>query len=104
MASFISSYPLGLKNAVPCFQRVVNEIISKYNCKGTYAYLDDITVCGKTREEHDENLKCFLTAAKKCVILPSTKRCVPTPPILKLLGYHISNGVSQPDLTVSSLY
>jgi len=103
MASFISSYPLGLKNAVPCFSRVVNEIISKYNCKGTYAYLDDITVCGKTREEHDENLKCFLTAAKKCVILPSTKRSVPTPPILKL-GYHISNGVSQPDLTVSSLY
>ena len=27
--------PLGLKNAVPCFQRVINQIISKYNCKGT---------------------------------------------------------------------
>jgi len=37
--------PFGLKNAVSCFQRVVNEIISKYNCKGTYAYLDNITVC-----------------------------------------------------------
>jgi len=30
--------PFELKNAVPCFQRVVNEIISKYNCKGSYAY------------------------------------------------------------------
>jgi len=57
--------PFGLKNAVPCFQCVVNEVISKYNCKGTYAYLDDITVCGRTREEHDQNLKCFLNAAKK---------------------------------------
>jgi len=33
--------PFGLKNAVPCFQHVVNKIISKCNCKGTYAYLDD---------------------------------------------------------------
>jgi len=73
--------PFELKNAVPCFQCVVNEIISKYNCKGTYAYLTDITACGRTREEHDENLKCFLNAAKG-VILSSSKRSVPTPPIL----------------------
>ena len=45
-----------LKNAVPCFQKVINQIILKYNCKGTFAYLDDITVCGRTCEEHDKNL------------------------------------------------
>ena len=55
--------PFGLKNAVPCFQRVINQIISKYNCKGTFAYLDDITVCGRAREEHDENLMTFMKAA-----------------------------------------
>ena len=58
--------PFGLKNAVPCFQRVVNQIISDYKCEGTFAYLDDITVCGKTREEHDKNLKQFLKAASDC--------------------------------------
>jgi len=75
--------PFGLKNAVPYFQRMVNEIISKYNCKGTYAYLDDITVRGRTREEHDENLKCFLTAAKWCNITFNKKKCrLPIPTIL----------------------
>ena len=51
--------PFGLKNAVPCFQRVINDIIAAHGCKGTFAYLDDITVCGRTKEEHDENLKVF---------------------------------------------
>ena len=58
--------PFGLRNAVPCFQSVVNQIISVYKCEGTFAYLDDITVCGKTREEHDKNLKQFLKASSKC--------------------------------------
>jgi len=57
--------------------------------------MDDITVRGRTREEHDENLKCFVTEVKKCNI--TLTKSVPTPPILKLLGYHISNGVLQPD-------
>ena len=55
--------PSGLKNAVLCFRRVINQIISEYKCKGTFVYLDDITVCGKTREKHDKNLKKFLKAA-----------------------------------------
>jgi len=37
--------PFGLKNAIPCFQRVVNEIISKYNCKGTYPWGTQPVVC-----------------------------------------------------------
>ena len=39
--------PFDLKNAFPCFQRVVNQIISDYKYEGTFVYLDDITVCGK---------------------------------------------------------
>ena len=89
--------PFGLKNAVPCFQHVVNEIISKYNCKGAYAYSDDITVCGRTCEEHDENLKCFLNATKRCNITFNEKQCSYATDSIKLLGYHISNGMLQPD-------
>ena len=90
--------PFGLKNAVPCFQRVENEIISwKYNCKRTHAYLDDITVCGRTRVEHDENLKCFLDAAKRCNNTFNEKKCTYATDSIKLLGYSISNGMLQPD-------
>ena len=78
---------------MPCFQREVNQIISKLNCKGTFVYLDDITVCGHNREEHDKNLKAFLKAAEECnlnlrVYATNTN---------KLFGYLISDGSWQPD-------
>ena len=41
--------PFGLTNGVPCFQRIIDEIIKSNKCTGTYAYLDNITVGGKTR-------------------------------------------------------
>ena len=89
--------PFGLKNAVPCFQRVVNQIISKFNFKGTFAYLDDITVCGSTREEHDKNLKTFLKAAEECNLTLKENKCVYATNTIKLLGYQISDGSLQPD-------
>jgi len=58
--------PFSLKNAVPCFQHVIIDIIEARGCKSTFTYLDDIMVCGRTKEEHDENLKVFLNAAKEC--------------------------------------
>ena len=87
----------GLKNAVLCFQRVVNQIISDFNCEGTFAYLDNITVCGKTREEHDKNLQSFLNAAKQCNLTLSVSQCVYATNYLKLLGYHMTHGVMRPD-------
>jgi len=45
---------VGLINAVACFQRVIEDVIATYDCKGTFAYLDDITVCGETKKEHDK--------------------------------------------------
>jgi len=59
--------------------------------------LDDITVRGRSRQEHVENLKCFLTAAKKCNITFNEKKCTYATNSLRLLGYHISNGLLQPD-------
>ena len=50
----------GLKNVVPCFQRIIDRIVEEICCKGTYACLDKITIGGKTQQEHDENLQKFL--------------------------------------------
>ena len=88
--------PVGLKNAVPCFQRVVDQIIFDYKCEGTFVYLDDITVCGKTREEHAKNLKQFLKAASDCNLTLNENKCAFATK-LKLLGYYISDGVMRPD-------
>ena len=68
--------PFGLKNAVPCFSRMIHRIISVNDCKSTFAYLDDITVCGKTKEEHDKNLEKFLSVAKACNLTFNERKCV----------------------------
>ena len=44
--------PFGLTNAVPCFQRIVDDIIRANNCEGTYAYLDNTTIGGSNQQEH----------------------------------------------------
>ena len=68
-----------------------------YNCKGTFEYLDDTTVCGRTREEHDKNLEIFLNAAQECNLTLNERKCVFATTSIKLLGYQISDGVLKPD-------
>ena len=47
--------PFGVTNGVACFQRTMDEFISE-GLMDTYAYLDNVTICGKTQQEHGENL------------------------------------------------
>ena len=61
-----------------------------------FAYLDDITVCGRTRKEHDENLMTFMKAAQECNLTLNEKKCVLATISIKLLGYQISDGMLRP--------
>ena len=64
--------PFGLKNAVTCFQRIIDRIIKENDCEGTYAYLDNITVGEKLKKNTTKTCKDFLMWWKN-TILPSTK-------------------------------
>ncbi|XP_045776080.1 uncharacterized protein LOC123874634 [Maniola jurtina] len=57
--------PFGVTNGVAAFQRTLDFIITEEKLEGTFAYLDDVTVCGKDQRDHDHNLKRFLDAANK---------------------------------------
>ncbi|XP_054259839.1 uncharacterized protein LOC128984533 [Macrosteles quadrilineatus] len=57
--------PFGVTNGVAAFQRVIDQVIRTEQLQDTYAYLDDVTICGKTQEQHDINLKKFIEAASK---------------------------------------
>ena len=57
--------PFGLMNAVPVFQRIISHIIKNNNCKATFNYSDNVTICGKNKQEHDQNLQYFLEVAEK---------------------------------------
>ena len=87
----------GLTNAVPCFQRIVDEIIEASGCNGTFAYLDKITGCGKTQEEHDADLKKFLSAARKHNLTLNHSKCIYSTTSIKFLGYEITNSSLKPD-------
>lgn len=89
--------PFGVTNGVAAFQRVIDEVIRVENLKDTYAYLDDVTVCGKTQEEHDANLRNFMDAAKKYNLTLNTEKSSFSLKSINLLGYSISNGVIKPD-------
>ena len=89
--------PFGLTNAVPCFQRIVDDIIKSNGCEGTFAYLDNITVSGATQEDHDKNLSKFLSVPETHNLIFNEAKCAYSTDTIKLLGYVIHNGFLRPD-------
>ena len=89
--------PFGVTNGVAGMQRVVEEMIEKENCSDVYPYVDNITICGNTREEHDKNLLKFKKAAEKYRITFNEDKSIVGVTKLSLLGYVIEKGVVKPD-------
>ena len=80
-----------------CFQRKMDEFISEEELKGTFAYLDNVAICGRTEVEHDNNLTDFLNAGKRCNITYSPEKCVFSVTELHILGCVVKNGEIRPD-------
>ena len=89
--------PFGVTNGVSCFQRIMDDIISKEGLHETYAYLDNITICGKDQDSHDLNVQKFYDAAKKYNLNFNPDKTVSSKRAINLLGYCISNGEIRPD-------
>ena len=89
--------PFGVTNGVPCFQRKMDEYIDEENLQDTFAYLDNITICGRDKAEHDHNLQDFLDAAKRKNLTFNQDKCIFSTTTLKILGSEISNGEIRPD-------
>jgi len=87
----------GLTNGVSCFQRIMNNLISQHNLKATFSYLDDVTVCGSTKEEHDYNLKIFMDMAKSVNLTLNQEKCIFGIQEIHLLGYLIKHNELRPD-------
>ena len=87
----------GLTNGVSAFQRVMDKIIQDEGLQGTFAYLDDVTICGKDQADHDKNLEAFFRAAKKYKMAINHEKSRLSSSTLRILGYEISNGLLRPD-------
>ena len=83
--------PFELKKAVSYLQRIINEIIEKNDCEDAFAYLDKVTVAGKTQNKHDANLKKCLSIVKEYTITLNENKCFYSSDAITMLGYRISN-------------
>ena len=75
----------------------MTNLIAEEKLQGTFAYLDNVTVCGKDQEEHDENLKWFQEAASRCQITYNDSKSVFSTRKLAILGYIVEEGEIRPD-------
>ena len=89
--------PFGVSSGVAIFQREMDQFIKRNNLSGTYAYLDNITISGKTQQEHDYNLEKFMEAARAANLKLNESKCEFSTRRLKLLGTVIENGTISPD-------
>ena len=89
--------PFGVTNGVACFQRIMANIITSENLQGTFAYVDNVTICGKSQEEHDENLKRFQEVATKRQITYNDAKSIFSTRRLAILGYIVGEGEVRPD-------
>ena len=89
----------GLTNAVAIFQRIMNSTIRDNNLERTYAYLDDVIICGRDKTEHDKNLEKFMQVARELNITLDHEKCLFSQNSITYLGYFISNGNLSPDTT-----
>ncbi|KAL1446090.1 hypothetical protein WDU94_005684 [Cyamophila willieti] len=81
--------PFGLNVSSEVFQNVISTIYE--NEDGVEPYIDDIIVCGKTVEEHDEKLEKVLCIARENNIRFNPEKCVFNVSQVKFLG-HVIDG------------
>nr|XP_039262013.1 uncharacterized protein LOC120338143 [Styela clava] len=89
--------PFGITNGVSCFQRIMKQLVKEEQLRGVFPYLDNITICGMTKEDHDKNLAAFLESAKQRGLIFNESKSIWTTRTLPILGYQIAEGEIRPD-------
>ena len=87
----------GVTNRVAAFQRTIDNFIAEENLKDTFAYIDEVTICGHDQDEHDRNLKLFLEAADRKNLTLNDNKSTFSSRSIHLLGYVVSEREIKPD-------
>ncbi len=54
-----TTIPFGVTNGVSAFQRAIDKVLEDEGMSDTFCFVDNLHVCGKTKEEHDQNVAAF---------------------------------------------
>ena len=75
----------------------MSNLINDEGLKDTYPYLDDVTVAGRTKEEHDKNSRLFEEICRKRNITLNESKTTKDARVINILGYQVGNGMVAPD-------
>ena len=67
--------PFGLTGAPATFQRFINDSLRDYLDQFCSAYLDDILIYSKTREEHEEHVRKVLQRLREAGLYAKLSKC-----------------------------
>ena len=79
------------------FQRKLDCIAKEHNLKGVVVYSDNITIAGKSREDHYDSLDKFNSVIINLNLTLNPEKCVYSTSSVDLLGYTIVQGNIKPD-------
>ncbi|VDL77978.1 unnamed protein product [Nippostrongylus brasiliensis] len=77
--------PFGIKTAPGIFQQIMNKMVS--GLRGVATYLDDILVCGRTEQEHKENLIALFRRIEEYGFKLRLEKCIFSKPEIRYLGF-----------------
>jgi hypothetical protein len=87
----------GVTNGVSAFQRTVDKVIEVEELQDTFAFVDNVTVCGMTKEELEYNVAAFHEVRKKYNLTLNEDKTVLFSTSITILGYTISHQSIRPD-------
>lgn len=91
MCYYWNVMPMGLAGAPGAFQRLMRAILAEFIEEGGLEiYLDDLTIHGQTKKEHDERLERILQHLQNNHFHLKPSKCRIGQRNIELLGFHIS--------------
>ena len=75
----------------------MDNLVLDESLNDTFSYLDNITVAGRTQEEHDFNVKQLLDAFQRRNWTLNDSKTIASVSSINILGYLVGNGEIKPD-------
>ncbi|KIH44694.1 reverse transcriptase, partial [Ancylostoma duodenale] len=87
--------PFGIKTAPGIFQQVMNKMVA--GLRGVATYFDDILVCGRTEQEHMENLLALFERIAEYGFKVRIEKCSFAKPEIRYLGFIVDKNGRRPN-------
>ncbi|EYC07814.1 hypothetical protein Y032_0068g142 [Ancylostoma ceylanicum] len=87
--------PFGIKTAPGIFQQIMNKMVA--GLRGVATYLDDILVCGRTEQEHTENLLALFGRIPEYGFTVRLEKCSFAKAEIRYLGFIVDKNGRRPN-------